>query len=75
MQVSIFAVNYGGWPHMQSLRENKKLFGALAVAYAVIWICISDTFPPLNDALEVGLGLKRRLVFARHPTYNVAMSM
>ena len=25
MQVSIFGVNYGGWPHMESLRENKKL--------------------------------------------------
>ena len=54
MQVSVFAVNYGGWPHMESLKANKKLVYGLSLAYAAVWLAVTDAFPPLNDGLEVG---------------------
>ena len=49
MQTSSFVTNYRGRPFMESLRENKYLFRMVIVSYAIVLICLTDAFEPLND--------------------------
>ena len=53
MQTSSFVTNYRGRPFMESLRENKYLFRMVIVSYAIVLICLTDAFEPLNDLFEL----------------------
>ena len=44
---------------MESLRDNKKLLYGLGLAYAIVWVSVSEVFPPINDGLEVSLAWPR----------------
>ena len=53
MQVNNFFVNYRGHPFTLSIRENKSLWVSLLSVYAVVFICCTETFEPLNDLLQL----------------------
>ena len=53
MQTSSFVTNYRGRPFMESLRENKYLFRMVIVSYAIVLVCLTDAFEPLNDLFEL----------------------
>ena len=53
MQTSSFVTNYRGRPFMGSLRENKYLFRMVIVSYAIVLVCLTDAFEPLNDLFEL----------------------
>ena len=53
MQVNTFATNYCGMPWMESLYENKGLFYALGFSWCSCTLAATDSFPILNDALEL----------------------
>ena len=53
MQTSSFVTNYRGKPFMEGLLENKWLFRMIIGSYAVVLLCITDGFEPLNDLFEL----------------------
>jgi hypothetical protein len=38
---------------MQSFTENKFLFRSILGAHVVLYVALSEVFPPLNDLLEL----------------------
>jgi cation-transporting ATPase 13A1 len=51
--VNTFVVNYRGRPYMEDLRENKMMVKALQIAYAILFCCALEIFPPLNHLLQL----------------------
>ena len=53
MTVATFAINYRGRPFMESLRENKNLFRSLIAVGALVFCCVMNIIPELNESLEL----------------------
>lgn len=51
--VNTFAVNYRGRPFMEDLQENTLLLRSIQGCYAVLFICATEVFPPLNDLFQL----------------------
>lgn len=51
--VNTFAVNYRGRPFMEDLSENTLLFRSIQACYALLFICVMEVFPPLNDLFQL----------------------
>ena len=52
-QVTTFAVNYKGRPHMQGLREHKPLAYSLMAAMVTLHVCALEVAPALNSYLQL----------------------
>lgn len=48
-----FACNYVGKPYMESMWENKLLSRSLMAVFACLVICVTETFLPLNQLLQL----------------------
>jgi len=53
MQIATFAVNYEGHPFMDSLIENRSLFGSLVVCGLVTTVATLELFPPFNAFIQL----------------------
>ena len=51
--VNTFLVNYRGRPYMESLSENVLLFRSIQACYFVLFVCVLDVFPPLNQLMQL----------------------
>ena len=51
--VNTFAVNYRGEPFVQPLRSNKMLRRSLQLCYVILFACVLEIFPPLNDLFQL----------------------
>ncbi len=51
--INTFLVNYRGRPYMESLSENVLLFRSIQACYFVLFVCVLDVFPPLNQLMQL----------------------
>ena len=51
--VNTFATYHPGRPYVQDLSENAALRWTLCACYIVLFVCVSEIFPPLNDLLQL----------------------
>jgi cation-transporting ATPase 13A1 len=53
MQIATFAVNYEGHPFMDSLIENRSLFGSLVACGLITTVATLELFPPFNAFIQL----------------------
>ncbi|GMH87841.1 hypothetical protein TrVE_jg6816 [Triparma verrucosa] len=51
--VNTFACNYVGTPFTESLRDNKLLSKAILGLFVVMGVCVTETFLPINQLLQL----------------------
>jgi cation-transporting ATPase 13A1 len=51
--VNTFVVNYRGRPYMQDLVENKMMLKSVQLCYLLLFGCVLELFPPLNDFMQL----------------------
>ena len=53
IQNNNFVINYRGAPFTMSIWDNKMLWRSVQILYALLLLLVSDTFPPVNDLLQL----------------------
>jgi manganese-transporting P-type ATPase len=51
--VNTFAVNYRGEPFVEPLRKNQMLWRSIQASYMLLFACVFEVFPPLNDLFQL----------------------
>jgi manganese-transporting P-type ATPase len=51
--VNTFAVNYRGEPFVEPLRKNQMLWRSIQASYVLLFGCVFEVFPPLNDLFQL----------------------
>jgi len=52
-QITTFAVNYKGRPHMQAMRDHKPLAYSLMVSMVSLHLCALEVLPSMNSYLQL----------------------
>ncbi|ETO06546.1 hypothetical protein RFI_30843, partial [Reticulomyxa filosa] len=52
-QVTTFAANYAGYPFMQAIGENKKLYRTIMILCGICFACALNWFPEFNEYMQI----------------------